>query len=269
MADTRDIPLSIIDDPEVPARGAMDDAMLEELYMDIRDNGLYYPLIVKPVGDRYEVVDGHRRLLCIRRLQWPRVECKIGTMGTLSAEAIKLKTNLLREGMTDAEIAVFIGEQVERGATMDDLRSMAPGKSEEWINQRTDLLRGDKAVFLALAEKKINFSQARELNRCKADDWRAQGLHFAIADNIPARKLREYFDRNCNVPQAPLIVQAQPEGAQPVQPTPVYRLECAWCGGWKDTQNLIQIWIHSWHWDLVKQVLAEAERQQGGSNGQA
>lgn len=265
-AEFQEIEVALIDDPEIATRVEIDEQHLDELAADIKRNGLFYPLIVMPKGDRYEVVDGHRRLLACRRLGLIRVMCKLHGADAPPLEEVKLKTNLLRVQNNDAELAVFIGELVDKhGYNIEQLQA-ATGMKEGWINDRYALLKGDGDVLVALGEGKINFSQAKVLNRCPDKGWRDLGLHYAIADNLPAEKLRDWLVRNTSVPrgEAPPVTAVE-SGSGEVQPV-ASGIVCEWCGGFKDPQNMVNIWLHRWEWDTVQRMLKLAH-EQGGSNG--
>jgi len=264
MAETRDISLHCIDEPVTVLRAEIDDSKLDELADDIRDNGLYYPLIVHASGERYEVVDGHRRLLACRRLGLVAVRCIVHDENSPPPEAVKLKSNLLREDNTDAEIAVWMGELAQKHEySLEQLCKMV-GRSEGWVNDRIDLLRGDPDVLNALGSRKINFSQAKVLNRCKDKGWRDLGLHYAQTDNLPATRLHDWLVRNC-----PGVSPAR--GAEPA-PAPVNGdtgesgpgIVCEFCGGYRDPQNMVQVWLHRWEWDMVKRMLAGSHQQHEG-----
>lgn len=263
MAEVREIALELIDEPQFALRAEISDEGLDELAKDIHDNGLYYPLIVHAKGERFEVRDGHRRLLACRRNGLARVRCIVHSEADPPAEAVKLKTNLLREDNTDAEIAAWLGElATEHNYSLEQLCEMV-GRGEEWVNQRIDLLRGDPEVFAALGQRQVNFSQARVLNGCKDASWRKLGLHYAIADHLPARRLKEYFDRNCSQPQAPVQAQAQPANGEPAPVDYGPGIVCACCGGYKDPQNMVTIWVHQWELALFLKAV------QQGAQGEA
>ncbi|MBZ5569469.1 MAG: ParB/RepB/Spo0J family partition protein [Acidobacteriia bacterium] len=258
MTEIQDIELRLIDEPETALRAEIDDVALDELASDIRDNGLYYPVIVRQVADRFEVVDGHRRLLAHRRLGLVTMRCIVHGADDPPPESVKLKCNLLREDNTDAEIAVWLGELAQKhGKSLDELCAMVR-RSEGWVNDRIDLLRGDPDVLNALGMRQINFSQAKVLNRCKEKSWRDLGLHYAIADHIPAHKLHEWLVRNTVAPN----VVANPNPVEPANGNGagehIAGIVCDWCGGYKDPQNMVQLWLHRWEWELVQQMLKAA-----------
>lgn len=265
---TRVIAIKLLDEPENALRVAMDDGKMLELVNDIRDNGLYYPLIVEPVGKRFEVLDGHRRLLACRELGLTHVPCIVRVEGASPPEAVKLKTNLLREENTDAEIAVWLGElATKHGYTLTEL-SETVGRSEDWVNSRTDLLRGDADVLQALADRKVNFSQAQVLNRCKDKRWRDLGLHYAVSDHVPAGRLNEWLTRNSSIVIGVVPAKAEPV-AEPADGAGQHAgIVCEYCGGWKDPQNMVQLWLHRSEWFIVQQILNVQREQETAAEPQ-
>jgi len=258
VAEIREISLALIDEPEFALRAEIDDEKLDDLAADIKANGLYYPIIVHAKGDRFEVRDGHRRLLACRRNALAEVRCIVHDETSPPPEAVKLKTNLLREDNTDAEIAVWLGELATVHNWSLEQLCRETGRSESWVNDRIDLLRGDPKVLNALGAREINFSQAKEINRCKDQTLRDIALHYATVDKLPAARIREWFQRQ------QLLVQPVGEPAQPIaagvsEPAQIGPgIVCEWCGGFKDPYNMVQIWLHRWEWDMVRKVLEQA-----------
>src|SRR6476660_3358183 len=56
-----ELPLDVIDHNPYQARQAFSMASLEELGESIREHGVIEPIIVRPIGERYEIVAGERR----------------------------------------------------------------------------------------------------------------------------------------------------------------------------------------------------------------
>jgi len=216
---------------------------------------------VRQEDERFEVVDGHRRLLACRAAGVAEVPCILHGDDSPPPEAVKLKTNLLREDNTDAELAVWLGELVAKHSyTLQQLAQIV-GRSESWVNARTDLLRGCPKVLQALADRQINFSQAQVLNRCRDDRWRELGLHYAITDHVPAARLNEWLVRNAGVTiAAPELVQTAGEPqAEGLQQGP--GIVCEFCGGHKDPQNMVNLWLHRWEWTIVQQLLSMKQQE--------
>jgi ParB/RepB/Spo0J family partition protein len=262
MSKVKDIPFALIDLPEISLGFDERYEDVADLAASIRKEGLWYPLIVHPEGDRYRLRDGKRRWHALKQLNIQKVRCIVHGAADPPAEAVKLKANLLGKRNNHAEIAAHLGELASKFGWSLERITTEVGMSESWVNDHTDLLRGDPDVLQALGEEKINFAQARELNRCKSPGLRAEGLRFAMFDNIPSGKLRDWIKRNDN--EQPGNAGA-PEGAAPVavaQNGNSGGVQCFCCGGDKDPQNMENIWIHRWELDIIRGVL-----NQGAAKG--
>src|SRR3954467_10244342 len=60
--------LSIYGDPDAEADGLVE---------SVRVHSILVPLVVAPEGTGWEVISGHRRLACARRLGLPDVPCEV------------------------------------------------------------------------------------------------------------------------------------------------------------------------------------------------
>lgn len=55
----------------------MPKALLDKLAEQIAQTGRYPPVIVRPVGDRYQILDGHHRVIVLRRLGRDTAQCVV------------------------------------------------------------------------------------------------------------------------------------------------------------------------------------------------
>lgn len=179
----RRVPLALIDRPELDARIDRDPEKLRELQHDIERRGMIQPMIIVPVGDRFEVVDGFRRYIAATWAGLVTVPCAVYPSKQLATEGIKYAANIFREDMSPAEEAVFFHElyTTECAQDVDRICSLV-GKTRDYVEGRLELLLGDEQVFAALKERKISIGVARELNKLPKEDYRRYYLHLAIQD---------------------------------------------------------------------------------------
>ena len=97
-----------IDDPSSPMRSELDRAALFELADNIKQNGLINPITVRPVGDRYEVVAGHRRLSACKIAGLIKLKCVVRELSDNEVFAIKAAENLERADVDPVDEANFI-----------------------------------------------------------------------------------------------------------------------------------------------------------------
>jgi ParB/RepB/Spo0J family partition protein len=258
----RVVELALIDDPEVATRVDIDEIELDKLARDIAKNGCLVPPILKAKADRWEVVDGHRRTLAMRRNGTVKTTCGILGPDEVPPEEVKLKTNMLRVQNNDAELAVYIGDLVIKyGYTMPQLMD-ATGMSEHWINERYALLQGDPNVLQALNAGQIKMAHAKVINACPDASWRGIALHYAIDDQLPATKLDAWLKPKYLTPPTPTAdLPSAVTVAIDAAPAP-QGVKCDWCGGDRDPQNMVFVTLHRWEWEMVQKMLASAHATQ-------
>ena len=190
MAITKFVPMTLIDPPALAMRSEMDDDKLRELADDIARNGLTNPVTLRPVGERYEITAGHRRYVAHQLLARAEIEARIIEETEFKAEMRKMSENLRREDVNPADMAVWLGELVDKfSPSIDDLKN-ASGLSEATINNYLDLLRGYPEVLEALRLGQIKIGHAQLLNKQKDAQLLRYWLDYAIKSTPPVTMLR-------------------------------------------------------------------------------
>jgi ParB family chromosome partitioning protein len=262
------IPLADIDEPKNPGRVAMDTGKMDELKDSMREIGLLQPILLRRVDGRYEIEAGHRRFLAAKALGWSEMHALVFKDDEIVAGAAMLAENIIREDMSAAEEAILFAEAQE-SLKLDEAGLVARfRRSSDYIADRLRLLRDDPQVFNAQLERKINFSVARELNKCGDESHRRYLLDAAIRGEVGARVVAEWVRdwRRNELPQttaAPVTVASEavstPEPSGPA---------CFFCGGAKDPYNLVNVYIHKWELAQIQRALRNAEaEEQCESNG--
>lgn len=187
VRDTRpafaEVPIQLIDEPELPARSRMDDEKLEELTTSIRTNGVLVPISIVRIGDRYRVIAGHRRRIAAGRAGVPVIRALIYADDSAALEAIKYAENRFREELSAAEEAVYFTELLHRDCGGDTTRlAELLGEKRGYVENRLLLALGAPEVLAALEEKKIGVGVAHELNKCSEALMRHYFLEIAIRD---------------------------------------------------------------------------------------
>lgn len=258
----RSIPIDLLAEPEIPMRGSMDETSFRELKDSMQALGLLYPLIVFAKNGGYEVVDGHRRLLVARELNYTNLPCLIFQGEEQAREAAKLHTMIVREPLNTAEEAVYIAQLIDKHKLDEAGICKMMHRSPDYIGDRLRLLRQDKMIFTALRNKQISFHTARELNKCEDENMRRYYLDAAIRSGCAGRVVTEWI-QNWRLGRA--TVDAQPATPAPAAPAPageVYWDHCELCGGDRDPGNLITIRVHKWEWEAF---MREWERTAKGA----
>lgn len=99
------IPLSLIVSNPYQPRRSFDDASLEELSQSIKEHGVINPIIVRKMGDRYELVAGERRVRAASIAGLKTIPAIVGDFTDGELLEIGLLENLQRENLTSMEEA--------------------------------------------------------------------------------------------------------------------------------------------------------------------
>lgn len=77
----------------------------ETLVDSIRENGLIYPILVRPVDDKYEIISGHRRVAACRKLEFNEISAIVRPLDDYEATVLMVQSNLYRSEIKPSEKA--------------------------------------------------------------------------------------------------------------------------------------------------------------------
>ncbi|HLZ44400.1 MAG TPA: ParB/RepB/Spo0J family partition protein [Gemmatimonadales bacterium] len=242
----KELPISLIDEPRLPSRSAMDDEKLNDLIHSIRVNGLLQPMIVARVADRFEVIAGHRRRIACGRAGLVTAPCIIYPTRDDALDAIQFAENRHREDLSAADEAIWFSELLEQkcGGEIEKLCGLV-GEKESYVNNRLALFSGDPDVFAALQRGLIKIGVAHELNKCPDERYRRYYLDCAIrggATNALVAGWIQEWRTLFGSPQAPAAPALASEPGIPDAPHNPFT--CEVCGKADNVHLIRQINVH-------------------------
>src|SRR3990167_3952240 len=161
----RDILIDKIDEPTHAMRTDINRDEIFELAIDIKRNGLINPITVRPRGDRFEVVAGHRRFLAHRYGGIAKIRCIVRELTDDAAYAIMTSENLARQDVNPADEATHVSRLVNMhdgdiGKVME-----ITSRSRNWVEDRIAISNMPDDLRAALREGKIKLGVALALHR--------------------------------------------------------------------------------------------------------
>ena len=161
-------------------RTKVDEEKLLELSASIREKGIIQPVVVRQVGEEFELVAGERRLLAAKRLGWEEIPAVIA--GKLSKEdmlELSLIENLQREDLnpidtakgykrlleecqlTQAEVAQRIGK--DRSSVANTMRILGLPEEVQKLIGEGKLSEGHARAILSLSGEKEQIALSRRV----------------------------------------------------------------------------------------------------------
>jgi ParB/RepB/Spo0J family partition protein len=150
------------------ARKSLDEEALKGLVESIKSEGLLEPIIVRQVGDSYEVIAGERRLRAAKMLHWETIEAKlIETISEGETAAKGLIDNLLREDLNPIEEAQGYQDllNLNDGHWTKTKIAEVFGKQQSHIGEALQLLTLPQAVQEHFRCRKLTSGHGVELAR--------------------------------------------------------------------------------------------------------
>jgi len=159
----RSISLSLIDQPVGRIRLDISEEGLCELAASIEGIGQLQAILLRPVGERYEIVFGHRRFLAFKRLGRKEINAVVKELDDIQVALMRGTENIFAERLSPIEEgAVYVDLRDTHKLSLDDIaRRMR--KSVGVIKRRMDLLKMPPCLQKAIHSKQINYGVAEEL----------------------------------------------------------------------------------------------------------
>jgi ParB family transcriptional regulator, chromosome partitioning protein len=207
----------IVPNPHQP-RVHFDEETLAELASSIAQVGVLQPVLVRRVGERYQLIAGERRWRAARRAGLATVPAVIRTTDDVSAVEHALVENLHRQDLTPLEEAAAFQQLIEDFELTHDDVAQRVGKSRSAVTNTLRLLGLPPAVQHLLADGKLSAGHARALLGTPDRALQERLARQAAAEGWSVRTVEEWVRRG-GAPPAP----AAPESAAtpPARPEPI------------------------------------------------
>lgn len=171
---------------------------INELASSIKEHGVIQPIVVRAVGDRYEIIAGERRFKAATLAGLPTIPAIITDLNDKDSAEVALIENVQRQDLTPIEEAISYKKILDMGyLTQDDLAQKL-GKNQSTIANKLRLLNLDEEVQEALLNGKISERHARSLLKLNDMDDQVRLLNKIIEERLTVRRTDEEINNMLN-----------------------------------------------------------------------
>ena len=208
-----------------------DNVKLNELAESIRKYGLIQPIVVRQIGNKFEIIAGERRFKASTMANRETVPAIILNISDRESEELALLENIQREDLTPIEEAVSYKRILDAGYITQEELAKKIGKTQATIANKIRLLNLDDQVQDALLHGKISERHARSLLRINNHEQQSQMLKRIIDERLTVKmvdkeinQLLENEEKTVNLNTIIPTVQINDNGAKPVSSHKIIRV---------------------------------------------
>lgn len=180
----------VVASPFQPRR-RFDEEQIAELAESIRESGLIQPLVVRRVGDKYELIAGERRLRAVTRLGQTEVRVVIHEASDREVAELTLIENLQRADLTPLEEAEQYHLLQTRFGMKQELIARHVGKSRVVVANMVRLLELSAAARELLDTKAITVGHAKVLLQLKDQDMQSSAAAKVAEKGLTVRQTEQ------------------------------------------------------------------------------
>ncbi len=171
---------------------------INELSKSIKEHGVIQPIVVRPIGDKFEIIAGERRYKASRMAGKTTIPAIITDLNDKDSAEVALIENVQRENLTPIEEAISYKKILDMGYITQDALATKLGKTQSTVANKLRLLNLEDDVQEALLNEKISERHARSLLKLTDKDKQKQMLNRIINERLTVRRADEEIDKMLN-----------------------------------------------------------------------
>lgn len=196
----REIPLDRIDPSPYQPRREMAPEALAELVDSIRAEGLLQPVVVRPTGDRFQLIAGERRFRAFQQLKLKGIPARVMTSSDASSATLALVENLQREGLNPIEEAHGYASLIRDFDLTQDAAAQRVGKGRASVANALRLLNLEPEIQGYLGKGHLSVGHAKVLLGVENSPERLVLARRCLEGGLSVRALEELLRRGAGGP---------------------------------------------------------------------
>lgn len=183
-------------------RKNFDNEKIEELARSIEVHGILQPIMVRRVGDGYEIVAGERRWRAARKAGLKKVPCIVRELTEEQNMLIAIIENMQREDLNPMEEAEALSQMITTFGLTQEQISKSVGKSRPYITNALRLLKLPIEIQELVTVGQLSMGHARAIIGIEDRKIQLELAHYAVKEEISVREMEKLSKVNSLKPKA-------------------------------------------------------------------
>lgn len=183
-------------------RTKMNEEKLSNLTASIKEKGIIQPVVVREVGDQFELVAGERRFVAAQKLGWEKIPAII--VGGLSKEEmleLSLIENLQREDLNPIDTAEGYRRLLEECHLSQQQLAQRVGKDRSSVANTLRLLGLPEEVKKFISSGELSEGHARAILSLSSEKEKIDLSRRVVKDGLSVRKTEDLVYGKKKIPR--------------------------------------------------------------------
>lgn len=168
---------------------------IKELAQSIKASGLIQPVVVRRVGEGYQLVVGERRFLACKELGWQKISAAVKVLSDNDMATVALIENLQRENLNYIEEALgYVSLMKNFNMTQENLAKRL-GKSQSTIANKIRLLKLSDRIRKLLMDNGLTERHARALLKIESEEEQLKMLNEISERGLTVSQAEKRIER--------------------------------------------------------------------------
>jgi len=204
------VDIDLIDPSPFQPRSRFREEALEELAQSIRSSGIVQPIVVRPVGKRFQLIAGERRWRAAQRAALTRVPAVVRDVRDEIALEMTLVENLQREDLNPVEQARAFQRLTDEFHLTQEQAAERTGKDRATIANSVRLLRLEESILDLLEEGRISAGHGRALLAISEPKQRLDLARKITRGGMTVRQVERFANRSSKIKAEPPDTSVDP-----------------------------------------------------------
>jgi ParB family chromosome partitioning protein len=211
------IDIDLIDPSPYQPRTRFREEALDELARSIRTSGIIQPLVVRPMGQRFQLIAGERRWRAAQRAGLDRVSSIVRQVPDELALEMTLVENIQREDLNAMEAARAFERLMDEFQLTQESVAERTGKDRATVANAIRLLKLEPTIQEWIEEGKLTAGHGRALLAVAEPQLRMRYAQRAARGGLTVRQIERLASRHSRGAKMPAEIHVDPNIREAVE----------------------------------------------------